>query len=67
MGGLRDVGARVALQSTTNSVDPSEVLGSALPAQTGFAGAHYGLRAVGHLQLGEDAGDVVAHRLWAQV
>jgi hypothetical protein len=42
-------------------------LGSALPAQSGFAGAHYGLRPVGHLQLGEDAGNVVAHRFGAHV
>jgi hypothetical protein len=42
-------------------------LDSALPAQPGFAGANYGLRPVGHLQLGEDAGDVVAHRLGAHV
>ena len=38
-----------------------------LPAQPGFAGAHYSLRPVCHLQLGEDAGDVVAHRLGAHV
>jgi hypothetical protein len=32
-----------------------------------LAGAHYRLGAVGDLQLGEDVGDVVAHRLGAHV
>jgi hypothetical protein len=37
-----------------------------LAAETGFAGADDGLRAVGDLELGEDIGDIVAYRLRAE-
>ena len=45
----------------------ADFLGVVVVSEPGLAGAHYRLGPVGDLQLGEDVGDVVAHRLGANV